>query len=71
MTNDELGRRIGVGHSMASRIRNGKRLPSTGTLHAIHREIGIPLDELLCAHEEGPDAFGVLVRAWLEEPVPA
>lgn len=70
MTNSELGRRIGVSHSMASRIRNGKRLPGTQVVAALNVECGIPLDELMRAHGEGPAAFGKLVRAWLQEPAP-
>lgn len=69
MTNEEFGHKIGVGHSMASRIRNGQRLPGTQTLHAIHREFGIPLEELLAAHARGRRAFGTLIRERLSSRV--
>lgn len=62
VTNDAFASRIGVSHSMASRIRNGRRLPSVRTLDAIHREYGIPLETLHRAHLAGPDAFGALMR---------
>lgn len=62
MTNAEFGQRIGVGHSMASRIRNGQRLPGTRTLARIHEEFGIDLLDLHDAHRAGPDAFGALMR---------
>lgn len=52
---------------MASRIRNGHRLPGTQTLRAIHREFGIPLDLLMDAHGEGPKEFGRLLRSKLKE----
>lgn len=61
LSNEEFGRRIGVSHSHASRIRNGRRLPGTQVLHEIHREFGIPLPELFDAHRTGPEAFGRLV----------
>lgn len=46
---------------MASRIRNGRRLPGTQTLHEIHRELDIPLPELMAAHQEGAASFGRVV----------
>lgn len=61
ITNEEFGNRIGVSHSMASRIRNGRRLPGTQVLWAIHREFGIPVEELMAAHQDGPTAFGELI----------
>lgn len=68
MTNQTLGDRIGVSHSMASRIRNGHRLPSTRTLREIHREFGVPLDELMDAHTKGAAEFGILMRRTLKDP---
>jgi transcriptional regulator with XRE-family HTH domain len=62
ITNDAFAARIGVSHSMASRIRNGRRLPSVRTLDAIHRELNIPLDELHRAHLAGPEEFSAVVR---------
>ena len=69
MTNEEFGHKIGVGHSMASRIRNGQRLPGTQTLRAIHREFGIPLEDLMDAHSRGRQAFGTLIRDHLSSRV--
>lgn len=46
---------------MASRIRNGRRLPSTRTLARICSEFDIPLPEAHRAYERGPLAFGLLV----------
>lgn len=67
LSNEDFGARIGVGHSMASRIRGGQRLPGTRTLHAIHREFGIPLEDLLEAHARGRVAFGELIRQRLAQ----
>lgn len=71
MSNEEFGRRIGVSPSMASRIRNGRRLPGTVVLRSIHLELKIPLRELLDAHREGPDAFGRLVTERIDAAVTA
>jgi hypothetical protein len=54
---------------MASRIRSGQRLPGPLTIRAIHREFGIPLDELLDAYADGPQAFGRLVSRELQRTV--
>jgi len=66
VTNEELGRKIGVGHSMASRIRSGDRLPSTKVLARISAELDIPLETLVETHAKGPKAFGRLIRARLQ-----
>lgn len=62
ITNDQLGERLGVSHAMASRLRNGKRLPSIRVIDAVHREFGIPVDDLHGAYLEGSAAFGELLR---------
>jgi transcriptional regulator with XRE-family HTH domain len=67
LTNQEFGDKVGVGHSMASRIIRGKRLPGTRTIHRIHASFDIPLEDLLMAHDEGAEAFGELIRERLRE----
>lgn len=62
MTNAQFGRRIGVTHSMASRIRSGARLPSIDVMDAIGREFGISWDALLNARRRGNQAFSALIR---------
>lgn len=62
MTNQEMADRLGIHFSMASRLRAGKRLPSTDLLRRIHKEFRIPLKDLVAAHEQGPKAFGKLIR---------
>jgi transcriptional regulator with XRE-family HTH domain len=70
ISNADFGKRIGVTHSMASRIRNGQRLPSTARIAAIHREFEIPLDQLIGAAEKGPTAFSQLMREKFDGPEP-
>lgn len=62
MTNQEFGDLVGVDHSMASRLRNGKRLPSLATLRRIHAVLGIGWTTLLTAYDGGPQAFGAMLR---------
>ena len=62
ISNEEFGRRVGVSHSMASRMRSGVRLPGVRTMARISKEFGIPLEELVAKHEEGPEAFGAMLR---------
>jgi transcriptional regulator with XRE-family HTH domain len=65
LSNKELGSRIGVSQSMASRIRNGRRRPGVRTIERIHREFDIPLAVLLEAHRAGAPAFGALLTEYL------
>lgn len=66
LSNEEFGRRIGVTHSMASRIRSGDRLPSVKVMTKISEELDIPLETLVLAHRDGPKHFGRLIRAKIE-----
>lgn len=61
ISNAALGERLGVTKSMASRIRNGKRLPSAVTLARIADEFKIPVARLVAARNEGPAAFKTLL----------
>lgn len=69
LTNDQLGERLGVSHAMASRLRNGRRLPSVKVMDAIHREFGIPVDELHQAYLAGSEVFGRLLTRAITAPV--
>ncbi len=62
ITNQEIGDLIGCTHSMASRLRAGKRLPGIGTLENIQREFGIPWVRLLAARNSGQTEFGRMFR---------
>ena len=63
LTNQELGDLIGCTHSMASRLRSGKRLPGLDTLERIQREFGIPWDTLIAARAKGQAEFGKVFRS--------
>jgi transcriptional regulator with XRE-family HTH domain len=67
MTNRELGDLIGVSASMASRIRNGKRLPSIEVMDRLALALGIDLIRLVNTYTQGANAFGALVRELLHE----
>lgn len=69
-TNQELGDAIGVGHSMASRIRNGKRLPGASTCARLAAYLGIEGGLLLEAHEKGAKYFGEYIRTLLRNRAP-
>lgn len=67
MTNDELGRRIGCSHSMASRLRSGKRLPSLQLMHRISDELHVDESVLIRAHKRGPESFGRTLRKAIKD----
>ena len=63
MTNREFAERVGCHHSMASRLRAGKRAPSLEMMSRISKHFRtVSLDELVDAHLEGPEAVGALLR---------
>jgi transcriptional regulator with XRE-family HTH domain len=66
-TNQELGDAIGVSSSMASRIRNGHRLPGVNTLTLISKYLNVDLAHLHAAYSQGSRVFGAEVRRYLEE----
>lgn len=66
LSNEEFGRRVGVSHSMASRIRTGKHRPSLEVAARISAEFGVPLAAVVAACLEG----GVVQAALLTEAAP-
>lgn len=58
ITNREFGERIGVTHSMASRIRHGQRLPGVSTMERISEEFGISMRSLLAARKKDVESEG-------------
>lgn len=62
MTNAEFAERIGVVESMASRLRNGTRLPSTRTLIRIIDAFGLDSDDALAAFHAGREEFAAYLR---------
>jgi transcriptional regulator with XRE-family HTH domain len=64
VSNKDLATLMGVSPSMASRVRNGKRLPSTKVVMQIHERMSIPLDDLMAAHTQGCEEFGKLISQY-------
>lgn len=62
MTNQQLGELIGCTHSMASRIRRGKRLPGDETMVRVHEALGWELDSQVRAKLRGSDFYGTELR---------
>ena len=62
LTNVELGRRLGVGHSMASRLRHGKRAPGIAVMKKMAEEFDIPWADVCDARAKGAEATGQLIR---------
>ena len=72
MTNQELGTRLGVSASQASRIRNGRRRCSIEVLVRIHKEFKVPMGMLLDAYVQGPLSLSLVLQeafagVWTEE----
>lgn len=57
VTNEEFGRNVGCDFTMASRLRNGKRLPSRDLLSRIVEAYGLDATEALEATSAGKEAF--------------
>lgn len=62
MTNYEFGEKVGCDYTMASRLRNGHRLPSTGLLIRIRDAFELPSDEILAAYNKGSAEFGQFLQ---------
>jgi transcriptional regulator with XRE-family HTH domain len=62
VTNGEFARAVGVHFTMASRYRNGQRIPSTRVLQKISEEYGLPIDQLVTAATAGGVQFGHYMR---------
>lgn len=70
-SNTDFARRVGVHYTMASRIRNGKRMPSSHTLSSMQVAFGVQdgdLRSMMKAIEGGQDTFGAWVREHLFIP---
>lgn len=61
LTNQEFADAVGCHHSMASRIRGGKRLPGLPLVEKMSEVYGIPLKSLLAERRKGEEAFGDFV----------
>lgn len=65
VTNSQFAAAIGVHFTMASRYRNGQRVPSTKVLQKIAQEYELPIDELVTAATAGGRQFGHYMRIHL------
>lgn len=69
-SNADFGRRVGIHYTFASRIRNGKRLPSLDTISAIQTEFNLndkETSDMIHAAAAGPQAFGDWINEHLFE----
>ena len=66
MTNEQFGAKIGVDFSLASRLRNGKRLPTLPQLWRISKAFKLPAKALVEASTKGPEAFGKYLRTHIK-----
>lgn len=62
MTNKAFGEAVGCDFTMASRLRNGDRLPGLRLMIRISEAFDLPYDELVAAYQEGHAAFGTYLR---------
>jgi len=68
MTNEEFGERVGCHYSMASRLRNGERLPSRDLLRRIISAFELNRAEAYEAYDQGKEEFSRYLRATVLEP---
>lgn len=61
---------MGVHFTMASRLRNGMRLPSVSTLRKIVKEFDLDTKQALDAHGKGSAEFGRYLRQHVFEREP-
>ncbi len=69
-TNQEIAARLGVHHSLVSRLRSGDRLPGPMLIEKISQEFEIPLATLLRTRNRGCEEFGALFRRRIFQDLP-
>lgn len=62
MTNEAFAQATGCTFTMASRLRNGRRLPSAALLIRIIRAFDLDDSEAMRQYEKGQAAFGRFIR---------
>ncbi len=65
MTNEQFGARAGVSESMASRLRNGQRLPGAGVLSNIIQEFDLDPAAVFKAYSSGAEAFSAYLKEYV------
>lgn len=68
INNVAFGQAVGCHHSMASRILNGKRLPSADLMARIAAAYNLDLNELHKARAKGAPAFGAYLQRTVIRP---
>jgi transcriptional regulator with XRE-family HTH domain len=67
MGNEEFGEKVGCHYSMASRLRNGQRLPSRALLRRIIEAFNLDRAEAYLAYDQGKEAFSAYLRKTVME----
>lgn len=67
MTNNAFADAVGCDFTMASRLRNGQRLPGIRLMIRIQAAFDLPYDDLMQAYEGGPESFGAYLRTHVFE----
>lgn len=67
VTNETFAKAIDVHFTMASKLRNGHRMPSIPTLIRIWQAYGLDGNELLAAAAQGEESFGRFLRGRIFE----
>lgn len=68
VTNEEFGSKVGCDFTMASRLRNGQRLPSRELLERIVTAYGLDANEALRASAGGHASFAAYLKVEIFEP---
>lgn len=68
VTNEEFGNRVGCDFTMASRLKNGRRLPSRDLLSRIVEAYGLDATEALAASSAGKEAFAAFLDRHVFNP---
>ncbi len=71
LTNEDFGAAVGCDFTMASRLRNGARLPSRELLGRIVKAYHLDANEALEACGQGGPAFAAYLNRKVFEPEPA
>ncbi len=70
MTNEEIGKLIGLSYSAVSRLRRGERLPSVGVMVAISDQLGWSVDEQVTTRVVGgADEYAKALNERLEAKI--
>lgn len=68
MTNEEVGKRIGLTYSAVSRLRRGERLPSIEVMVAVSREFGWDVaDQVKVRTSQGARMYSALLNEYIND----